>query len=249
MDTQRFLEACRLAQLRAAGAGGIGTLGERSLHAALKFYFEESTDRHEVKVGSFVADIVGENGIMEIQTRSLDKLRKKLTAFLEVCPVTVVYPVAQVKWVCWTDPESGEQRSRRRSPKRGELHSAFAELYKIKAFLSHPDFRLCIVLLELEELRVLNGWSKDKKRGGEHCDRIPLALLDEVWFQCPADYLRLFPASLPEQFTTADYQREAKTSMREAQLVLHICHALGAAERVGKSGNFFLYQIQHTNKL
>ena len=74
IDTKRFLQARKEALGRVGGAGGIGTLSEKALHAALKSYYEPDFESREVKVGSFVADIVGENGIIEIQTRGFDRV-------------------------------------------------------------------------------------------------------------------------------------------------------------------------------
>ena len=81
IDTERFLQARKEALGRVGGAGGIGTLSEKALHAALKSYYEPDFESREVKVGGFVADIVGENGIIEIQTRGFDRLGRKLDAF------------------------------------------------------------------------------------------------------------------------------------------------------------------------
>ncbi len=61
--------------------GSIGLLGEKVLHAGLKFYFEPNSDFHEVKINGFVADICNAEGIIEIQTRSLGKLKRKLEVF------------------------------------------------------------------------------------------------------------------------------------------------------------------------
>lgn len=97
MDRNRFQQACMQARESLHGQNGIGTLGEKTLHAALKAYYEPDAESHEIKIGRYIADIVGENGIIEIQTRSFDKLRKKLEAFLSVAHVSVVYPVAAVK--------------------------------------------------------------------------------------------------------------------------------------------------------
>lgn len=47
--------------------GSIGLLGEKVLHAGLKFYFEPNSDFHEVKINGFVADICNAEGIIEIQ--------------------------------------------------------------------------------------------------------------------------------------------------------------------------------------
>ena len=59
----------------------IGTLSEKTLHAVLKQYFDGDESHHEIKVGSYVADIVNEKGIIEIQTRNFNKLRNKLERF------------------------------------------------------------------------------------------------------------------------------------------------------------------------
>ena len=82
--------------------GSIGLLGEKVLHAGLKFYFEPNSDFHEVKVNGFVADICNAEGIIEIQTRSLGKLKRKLEVFLQNVPVTIIYPIAPNTYAGWT---------------------------------------------------------------------------------------------------------------------------------------------------
>ena len=99
MDRERFLAAVEKCSGKQRDIKGIGTLGERSVHATLKAYFEPQADNTEIKIGSFVADIAGENGIIEIQTRALYRLRKKLDCFLEYTHVTVVYPVIAKKYI------------------------------------------------------------------------------------------------------------------------------------------------------
>ena len=242
MNPAWFADACAAAQAAERASGDIGTLGEKTLHAALKHYFAGDAESHEQKVGSFVADIVGENGIIEIQTRGFDKLRKKLTAFLDVCPVTVVYPVAKLKWLVWIDPQTGEVTRRRRSPKTGTVWEVFPELYRIKPFLADAQLQIQVVLLELEEQRLLNGWSRDKKKGSTRYERLPLALCEEVTLQTSADYAALLPESLPQPFTVRDLARTARISERTAQVALNIMTHLEAVQRVGKRGNAFLYE-------
>ena len=58
------------------GCKGIGTLGEKSLHLALKYYFAPDPETHERQVGGFVADAVTEAGIIEVQTRGLSRLKE-----------------------------------------------------------------------------------------------------------------------------------------------------------------------------
>ena len=95
----RFPAACAAAA-RDLGCRGIGTLGEKSLHLTLKYYFAPDPDSHEQTVGGFIADVVTEDGIYEIQTRGLSRLKPKLDAFLPCCPVTVVHPVVTEKYLC-----------------------------------------------------------------------------------------------------------------------------------------------------
>ena len=91
MDQARFLEACRWALSGEGAPQGIGTLGEKALHRAVKYYFQPDSQQREVPVPPYVADAVTPEGILEVQTRSFRRLRPKLQAFLSQGPVTVVY--------------------------------------------------------------------------------------------------------------------------------------------------------------
>ena len=53
----------------------------------------------------------------------------------------------------------------------------------------------------MDEYRLLNGWSKDKKRGSSRYDRMPLALFDEILIEQTQDFLQLVPYTLEEPLT------------------------------------------------
>ena len=93
MEQERFLEACRWATFRENTRQGIGTLGEKTLLSAVKYYFQPDPDMREVPVGPFVADALVDGGVVEVQTRSLYRLCPKLDYFLSQGKATVVYPV------------------------------------------------------------------------------------------------------------------------------------------------------------
>lgn len=120
IDTERFLQARKEALGRVGGAGGIGTLSEKALHAALKSYYEPDFESREVKVGGFVADIVGENGIIEIQTRGFDRLSRKLDVFLEAARVTVVYPVVPKRGAVLGGPRNGRDLRKAKITEKGQ---------------------------------------------------------------------------------------------------------------------------------
>lgn len=109
-------------------------------------------------MGRYFADIRNEDGIIEIQTRALYRLKPKAGAFLPLDAVTVVYPIAAVKRLSWLDPKTGEKSAPRRSPKKGTRYDCVRELYALRDYLLRDGFRLCLVFLELEEVRLKNGW-------------------------------------------------------------------------------------------
>ncbi|MBO5278378.1 MAG: hypothetical protein J6B06_02665 [Lachnospiraceae bacterium] len=242
MNQARFSEAYQRTAYVNRERNGIGTLGEKTLHALLKNYLEPDETKQEVRVGSYYADIFDGEQIIEVQTRQFHKLREKLTAFLPDYPVTVVYPVLGKKWLYWLDKESGEVSKGRVSPRKGSVYEVCAELYKIKEHLKNPNFHLRVLVLEAEEYRYLDGWSRDRKKGSSKYDKIPTKLLDELCIDCLQDYRKLLPEGLPEEFGTQEFARVAHISRRLAQMVLNILYAVGVVERVGKQGNAWIYR-------
>ena len=242
IDRDRFEQAKNKVIGATRERQGIGTLSEKTVHAVLKHYYAPETSAQEIPVEGFVADICTEEGIIEIQTRSFDSMRKKLAAFLPQHPVTVVYPIPHIKWLSWIDETTGETSPKRKSPKRGNPYMAFIELYKIRPFLADENLRFRFDLIDMEEYRLLNGWSRDKKRGSDRYDRIPVTFVDEVRIDCREDYRKLLPEDLPEEFTTKDFSKCAHIPVRLAQTTLLILHDLDIVERVGKQGRSYLYR-------
>ena len=64
MNKQAFREACEKVIGKECEKSGIGTLGEKTLHAILKWYYEPDSSKHETRIGPFVADIVTDSGII-----------------------------------------------------------------------------------------------------------------------------------------------------------------------------------------
>lgn len=222
----------------------IGTLSEKTVHAVVKNYYEPDENKQEIPIGNYIADIYRDGEIIEIQTRQFDRLREKLKAFLPLCPVTIVYPIPREKWLIWIDEETGELSKRRKSPLKGSAYTIFKELYKIKMFLGEENLRLRLLLLDMEEYRLLNGWSRDKKRGSERYDRIPLRIVEEIFLNCPEDYLQLIPSKLKEPFTVKDFAKEVHIPVRLAGNVINILYNIGLLERAGKQERAFLYTVK-----
>lgn len=223
---------------------GIGTLSEKTVHAVMKNYYAPDTDMHEIPIENFVADIFTGSEIIEIQTRSFNAMRKKLECFLALYPVTIVHPIPSTKWLSWIDETTGETTPKRKSPKKGNVYLVFPELYKIKNFLKDPNLRFRFDLIDVEEYRLLNGWSKDKKKGSERFDRIPTKFVEEVRIDCMKDYMQFIPFDIPEPFDTKSFAKAAHIPVRLSQIVLNILYYLEIVERVGKQGNSYLYEVK-----
>ena len=223
---------------------GIGTLSEKTVHAILKNYLQPDEDHHEIPIEGYVADIYNDGEIIEIQTRQFDKMRNKLKTFLPLYPVTIVYPIPREKKLIWIDEESGELSSPRKSPLKGTRYTVFPELYKIKMYLKNPNLRLKLILMDMEEYKLLNGWSKDKKKGSTRFDRIPTELVEEVEITCIEDYMQFVPYELEGEFTVKEFAKAAHIPVKLAGMVVNILHHTDTLERIGKKGNAYLYKIK-----
>lgn len=242
-----FAAACQMVQEGMQLKSGIGTLSEKSVHAALKYCCEPYADSREIKVGGYVADIVGEHGIIEIQSAGFGKLRGKLQAFLPLCPVTVVWPCAETLWLRSFDPETGEVRPRRRSPKHQRPADVFRELYSIRDLLSASGFHLKVVSLEIEELRTLTKSRRRKGRwpGVTKVDRFPLSMYGQISVDTPEDWGKFFSfaAPLPETFTSKEFAAATGLNWDIGRMMLKTFAAMGLAEDRGKRGNSYLFGL------
>ncbi|MDE7326366.1 MAG: hypothetical protein K2N63_08835 [Lachnospiraceae bacterium] len=242
MENIHFDEACSRVIHQNVKRAGIGTLAEKTIHAVLKHYYAPDITHHEKKLAGFVADAYTGREIFEIQTRNFNTLRRKLDAFLPLCDVNIVYPVAHTKYLRYIDPLTGEVTAPRKSPKHGSCYAIFPELYRIKTYLDNKHLHIHIALLDVEEYRFLDGFSKNKRKGATKNDSLPLHLYDEVTINNTDDYVRLIPDNLPEQFTSKDFKKSAHVNQPLANVSLNILNFVGAVRRVGKQGNLYIYE-------
>lgn len=244
MDTTYFdISRNLVLQRQELMAGGIGTLGEKTVHSTLKQYFSRDLSCQEIKIGRYFADVCVDGRIYEIQTRQFNKLCAKLDFFLKDHKVTVVYPVTNHNYLRWVSPATGEITPPKKSTHRGNPLQVFAELYRIRPVLSHPNFSLKIVLMDMEEYRLLDGYGKEKKKGATKCDKFPLSLVAEYDIETPMDYMMLLPAALPDTFTAKEFALLAKIPLGLAQTALLLLSELGVVFRTGRQGNAFLYTL------
>ncbi len=244
MDKNAFESAKLKVLLKQNDPHGFGTLQEKTVHAVMKLYYEPDEDFHEVPVEGFIADIYRDGHIIEIQNGNFGKLRPKLSAFLPLYPVTVVLPIPHFKWLIWMNEESGELSDKHKSPVTGNAYHAFAELYRIKTFLKDPNLSFAFPLIDMDEYRLLNGWSRNKKRGSTRYDRMPLSLYDEIRVERTEDFMQFVPIDLQEPFTITDFAKAARIRRELAADAVPILMYLDILQRDGKRGREYLYRVE-----
>ncbi len=232
-----------LARVRAgeASCGGIGTLGEKTLHATLKVWLDADAAHHEIPLPcGFVADIFDGERVTEVQTANFSAFRRKLAALLDTYPVTVVHPLVREKQVAWIAPATGETTPPRRSPRRGSFTDAGCQLIYILPLLGHPNLTVKLVLSDVEEHRLLDGWGSGGKRGSHRAERLPTALVDTVELKALADYAALLPPMLSFPCTTAAFGKAARLQGRKLAGTLKVLLACGILTRE-KQGRGYVY--------
>lgn len=246
MDKEAFAQAVAFAKERTLFSAGIGQLREKTLHATFKFYLEPHEENHEQKIGGYIADIVGEQGVIEIQTGNTTPLIRKIKAFLPIVKVMVVCPVIRSKQLVWIDPETGEVSERRKSPKGGTVLRGLAAAAPLQEFLLQEGFTLCIPLLDCEEYRYLDGRGKDRKKGCTRADYLPTELLEEWYFSKLEDYQQFFRtyfALLPTSFTVKDFSKTTKITGRDAYHLIHLLEAISLIEQLPREGRANRYRV------
>lgn len=225
VDQERFAQACRWAEEHVTP--GVGGLGEKTTHRALKYYFLPRESCHEQKIGGFVADGLGDEGVLEIQSRNLYTLLPKLEAFLPEYPVTVVYPVVVQAQILWLDPDTGEEAGAGKRSRRCGVNGVLPQLYGLRKLLSHPNLRIAAVTLTQRQLRLLDGRGKDKKIHATKLDNLPLSAGEILWLDTPEDYAQLLPDSLPEEFSAQTLAKSMGLPQKDGTSLAGVYGALG----------------------
>lgn len=213
---------------------GIGLLGEKWQHQIIKRYLTEDPREHEVKLAGtrFVSDVRVGNAIYEVQTGSFAPMKKKLERYFAdpLLTVTVVHPLPAVRRLTWMDPATGELGKSRRVAGKRDPVLLLPALYPLIPLLSHVgtgrlSFRL--LLLEVEDFKLLDGKSRDRKHGATRLERIPVGLMDDLLFTSPSDFAAFLPPSLPSPLTVAGLSRATGLQGLDAYSAARSLVALG----------------------
>ncbi len=222
---------------------GIGTLGERSLHAKLKALFAEPGDRVEERIAGYCVDICRGREVIEIQTGSFSSMRRKLEALLPGRPVRVVHPVAVEKWITKLAGDGATLVSRRKSPKKGSLYDLFDELVSFPHLMADPNFSVEVVLVREEELRCQDGRGSWRRGGTSIRDHLLLGIASREVFREARDFLRLLPPGWTGPSTNKELSVLLKQPPFRVARMTYCLLRMGVLCLEGRRGNALVYAL------
>ena len=247
VDQDRFIAALTCAKEKVFFSQ-IGTMGEKSLHRTLKYYFEPNEEFHEVEYLGAVADIKNEDGIIEIQTRSLTRLVPKLEKFLSQDKVNVVFPIKENKTIHIVDTETEECTSFRKSPKKGSVSDALPEIAEISRFIPHENLTVTLVFVNVTETRMLAAKKKVGRKTTAKIDCIPTSINKLIELRTKEDFLILLPQELPEKFTSAEFAKASKLKAIKLHNSLKFLMNVGILTREKGKGRAYIYSFTSNKK-
>ncbi len=221
----------------------IGTLNETTLHTDLKWLYSESNDQLEKKVGKYIVDIVRDDLLIEIQTTNFSKIRNKIENLLQKNKVKLVHPIIQDKWIVNFDTQLNKIIRRRLSPIHSSYIDIFKELIRIPKMISHPDFAIEIVLVQIEEIRSKSDSGSWKTSGWRIHDKKLLRVIESKKFNNPIDFLHFIPKNIGIPFSNKELAEKLKKPLRLAQKLSYCLRKMDMLKIVGKNGNALLFEF------
>ncbi|MBY8989180.1 MAG: hypothetical protein KGD58_00370 [Candidatus Lokiarchaeota archaeon] len=221
----------------------IGTLNETTLHADLKWFLSESHDQLEKQVENYVIDIVRDDLLIEIQTSNFANIRKKLENLLQNYRIHLVHPIVRDKWIGSLDSQLNKVIRRRLSPKHCSYIDIFEELIRIPTMITHPNFSIELLLVQIEEIREKNSQVSWRRKGWGINDKKLVRILERKQFKNPDDFLCFIPKSLETPFTNLELAQSLKKPVRLAGKISYCLRKMGMLNVVGKRGNAYLFDF------
>ena len=244
---EEFHKLCLEDVVISVGDGdGIGTYSEKRFHRIFKRFVTDDASCYEVKIGNFVADVLCDGHITEIQTTSYSKLAPKIKYYLENTDytVSVVLPLVSDKRIIRADKQTGEIRYVRKSPQKAELSDALVHLYYLREFLGNERLMIHVLLVSADEYRYSERM-RYRREGAYDNDLRPTDIKEEIVLRGARDYLRFLPNELRSgEFDTAAYSKLSGVKGRKMYSALNVLTSLGILCR-RQEGRKYFYTFDH----
>lgn len=218
---------------------------ENTLHHQLKELYREENSEIEVKLGRYRIDVVNGKRLVEIQRSGLSSIRRKIKHLCEEgYLVDVVKPVVARKRIIKLTRKNGRVSDSRWSPKRCDILAFFEELIYFTDVFPHPNLRMIVPLIAVEEVRYPGQGRKRWRRKSNFLvkDRKILEIHDSYEFSTVRHLQKLLP-KLPKQWGTLELSEALSIRRHEAQKIAYVLRKTGTAKEIGKRGNAILCRL------
>ena len=244
-DKKLFSELCEEDRImRPYDGESIGTYNEKRIHRILKRLVCSDASCYEQKIGRYVADVLNDGHVTEIQTSSFRPLGQKINFYLTETDlsVTVLHPIICQKSVIRMDKETGEIISEKRSPKHEKDTDVLCELYYLAPFLGNPRFNIKLLHITAEEYR-FSERVRYRKSGSFDNDLHPVSLVGCTEISSVSDVRKIWPLEITKKpFTSADFARLTKLRARRLSMALSLLTSLGILTRE-RDGRQYIYSV------
>lgn len=225
----------------------IGTLSEKSIHSQLKLRYEPNQEYHEKSVGRYIADILKDKTIIEVQTAQLYKLASKLEFYIENgYDVTVVYPVEYIKKINWVT-EDGEILDGSKRKNNKARYNILSEMNGITQFIGNENFRIRVVELDCEEYRKQDGYGKDKKTRATKLNKMINSIVNEYTISSKQDVMELANIQI-EKFTVKELGKVIPLKQRKLYGAVHTLEKLEIIYKYEKMKNTQIWRLNTDEK-
>ena len=218
----------------------IGELSENQLHNSLKKYYFQKGDIIEHKLEGYYIDIFREDTLIEIQTSSFSKVKKKYDNLLKKYKIIMVYPISSSKWISKIGRD--KNITKRKSPKSENIYNIFDELVSIPTYINHQNFSIEVINIHQEEIRKTIVPKRRYRKNWKTIDRKLIKVISTHLFNNKFDFLKLLPHNLPEEFTTKDVLETSKIGKSSIQKMIYCLNKMNAISEIGKLGRYKLYK-------
>lgn len=230
-----------------SSAYNIGTYKERSQHIVLKLFYEPDQAYHEVPFKGYIADIINDKGITEIQTAAFRALHDKLAVFLQDKPVKVVYPVCEVVRTCWIDPVTGEEQCTRFARYQRTKYKLLSELLSVSDYFGEKGFSVELVLMKGSKYKVRDGYGADCKKKATKLDTVPMELIDIIKLRDADDIRSILPFKAGERLTAKELSKHLGLRKIPLWRALKFLELIEIITPSGKNGKSIIYEVTAVN--
>jgi hypothetical protein len=237
------LESCEAIQYKAE-ENGINIKNEGQLHSQIKQWYLQPGDRLESKVDGYIIDIVRNDLLIEIQTKNFSAINKKLKNLLKNHKVVLVHPIAVKKMIVKVN-QRGEKLSTRKSPTKGTIIQIFDELIRIPTLIYNENFRIEVLMINMEEIRCVDGKGSWRRKGVSIIEKRLVEVLETVSFESKEDFLKLLSYGIDKEFTNKTLSKSLQITINKTRKVTYCLKKMGLIKEVGKKGNELIYILDN----